>query len=161
MKNLKKLLLVAVAALSFTACGSDDDDKDEAKSQTFVGTVTVKAEGLDDFTMDNVSVDAICDNGAKTCNIVMKQVTFAKGMADRGMYMDCEFNGSQYTVSGSDTTLAGKDIPFLATMNGQTGDFGYSVPELTGKLNKSKLEISTSISSQRGSYTMTFSGKRK
>lgn len=159
MKNFKKLLLIALAVVSFAACG-DDNDEDEKKTpetstSSFTGTVAVG-----DFSLSDVKVQTTCKNKEKTCSITMYQVTFSSQMP---MRMDITMSDVPFTVSGSDTLISGSNVTTTYTLNGNTGNFsdvGYSIPSMSGTISKGKLTLSTSVGSSHGDMTMTYEGNR-
>ena len=160
MKNWKKVLLIAVAALtsvSFAACG--DDEEEEVKGTvetTFVGKLGVS---MADFSMDNVEGTVTYNNEDKTCKIVLKEVTFSKKMP---MTMDLVIDGATY----SNGTISGSNIETQAIMNGTTMSAGFTIENLQGSLKDGKVKISAAGKYGRGAdskqdLTVTYEGSKK
>ncbi|MBO6118075.1 MAG: hypothetical protein J6P44_05975 [Bacteroidales bacterium] len=173
MKNYKKLLLVAVAALSFAACGDDDDDdkkggNDQQTEVTNNVNVSVfNGESKIDnpaFSIDDVDVQTTCVDSTKTCDVLMQNVTFSEGMKQGMGLMDFAMNGVSFAVQNGDTVLTGANIEPEAFMHGQSaGSAGYVITSINGKITKGELTFEAVVHSSRGNsdMNMTFTGKRK
>ena len=159
MKNLKKWLLVAVAVVSFAACG-DDDDKDEKKNavntSSWVGSMTVNPEN---FKVDELEVTTTCTDKTKTCKIEMKQVKFASAMPHQ---LDIIIDGVSFSVSNGDTILTGANIASQYNKEGELADAGYLVSSVNGKISNGKITADID-GTYRGSMQINFSyeGTRK
>ncbi len=167
MKSLKKLLLVAVAALSFVACGDDDDKKNDDSNTTktenisnWNGTLTVSSQ-LGDFEMADLSVITTCNGDTKNCKVEMNQVKFANQMPKQ---LDLVIDSLTFAVSDGDTIITGANIASQYIKEGVLTNAGYTVTNITGKISNGKLTMDVS-----GSYTamnnmsinFSYSGDRK
>ena len=161
MKNFKKLLLVAVAALSFAACGDDDDKKKDTTPKvnvsTFKGTFTVS---WGNFSMDNNDVQTSCDDATKLCQIKLNSVTFSDKMP---MQMDLVIDSVSFSANNGDTTLVGANLTPSAVMNGQTMNAGFPISAINGKISNGKLTLSLDGTYTQMSMNMTlgYEGTRK
>lgn len=159
MKNFKKLLLIAVAALGFVACGDDDDDKDTTTSATttvavssFTGSVVYNGE-----QQDNITIKTTCKNN--TCTIDLNQITFAPNMPS----MDISVKDIAFTVEGTDTVLNATNLTATYTMMGNTAEIstmGMSIPTVTGTINNGGATLTIGLSRQGTTNEIQYRGTR-
>jgi hypothetical protein len=166
MKILKKLLLVAVAALTFVACGDDDNEEDNNSTtkieniSNWNGTLTVTSQ-LGDFEMSDLGVVTTCTDSSKNCKVEMNQVKFANQMPKQ---LDLVIDGLTFSVSDGDTIITGTDISSQYVKEGELLDAGYAVTSISGKISNGKLSMDVT-----GSYTsmnnmsinFSYAGERK
>lgn len=160
MKNFKKLLLIAVAVLSFVACDDDeDDDKDTTTSATttvavssFTGSVVYNGE-----QQDNITIKTTCKNN--TCTIDLNQITFAPNMPS----MDISVKDIAFTVEGTDTVLNATNVTATYTMMGNTAEIstlGMSIPTVTGTINNGGATLTIGLSRQGTTNEIQYQGTR-
>lgn len=158
MKNFKKLLLIAVAALGFVACGDDDDDKDTPTPPTtvavssFTGSVVYNGE-----QQDNITIKTTCKNN--TCTIDLNQITFAPNMPS----MDISVKDIVFTVEGTDTVLNATNVTATYTMMGNTAEIstiGMSIPTVTGTINNGGAILTIGLSRQGTTNEIQYQGTR-
>lgn len=160
MKNFKKLLLIAVAALSFVACGDDDDeDIDTTTQATTTGAVSSFTGSVvyNDVQQDNVTIKTTCKNN--TCTIDLNQITFAQGMPS----MDISVKDIAFTVEGTDTVLSATNVTATYTMMGNTADIssmGMSIPTVSGIINKGGATLTIGLSRQGATNDIQYKGTR-
>ena len=141
MKIYMKLLLVALAAVAFTACKDDDDDYAVNKS-TFTGTVTSGG-----FSLDGVTVNTVSYEENKKTDITFKQVTFNEKMPK----VDMTINGFSYTVNDGDTLLTASDIKITDV---------YTMTSGEGKITKDGIVVSATIKVMGKEVEFDFEGRR-
>lgn len=160
MKNFKKLLLIAVAALSFVACGDDDDDDKDTTTQatttnvvsSFTGSVTYNGT-----QQEGVTITTTCKNN--TCTVDLNQITFAQGMPK----MDISLKDIAFSVEGTDTVLNATDVTATYTMMGNTAEItsiGYAIPTVTGTINKGGATLTIGLTRQGTTNDIYFEGTR-
>ncbi|MBR1627205.1 MAG: hypothetical protein IJ681_08690 [Bacteroidales bacterium] len=137
MNNLKKILLIAVAVLSFAACGNDNEEnkknKDTVNSSLWVGNLTVTPEN---FQLDSLVVKTTCTSKTNTCKIEMNKVKFASAMPHQ---LDIIIDGVSFSVSNGDTILSGANIASQYDKEGELADAGYLISSINGKISNGKL----------------------
>lgn len=159
MKNFKKLLLVAVAALSFVACGDDDEDDIDTTTQATTSAVSSFTGSVvyNDVQQDNVTIKTTCKNN--TCTIDLNQITFAQGMPS----MDISVKDIAFTVEGTDTVLNATNVAATYTMMGNTADISYmgmSIPTVTGTINNGGATLTIGLTRQGTTNDIQYEGTR-
>ncbi len=160
MKNFKKLLLIAVAALSFVACGDDDDDDKDTTTQatttnvvsSFTGSVTYNGT-----QQEGVTITTTCKNN--TCTVDLNQITFSPNMPK----MDISLKDIAFIVEGTDTILNATNVTATYTMMGSTADItsiGYSIPTVSGSINKDGASLTIGLTRQGTTNDIYFEGTR-
>lgn len=100
MKKAKKLLWVAMAMLTFAACGDDDknDDSPKQSEMSFIGKVDVN-NGY--YYQD--SVESKMKFGNSLADFTLYKVRFSSHMP---VTIDMSLDNMIYKVNGSDTTIS-------------------------------------------------------
>lgn len=164
MKNLKKLLLVAIATLSFVACGDKKDDKKEQNEQTLTENVSnwqgtlILIPAVSE--LDNLEVKTTCSNAKKTCKIEMKQVKFAQQMPYK---LDIIIDNVSFSVNKGDTILTGADIESQYIKEGQLKEAGYKVNTIRGKIKNGKIyfDVEGKYKMMQMDISFNYNGVRK
>ncbi|MBP5372247.1 MAG: hypothetical protein J6Y55_10045 [Bacteroidales bacterium] len=157
MKHLQFFATLLIAGTVFTACGNDDDKKDEPKPETevvtngtFVGTMVVNLTDGTTFPQEEVSVDY---NLTDTAGYVLTfyQVSFSPKMPVK---LDLIIPNVENKTEDGKAILSGNEIIPLA-MNKEFPQ--YTITNLSGTINDGTLSVSYVC----GQSPITFTGSKK
>ncbi|MDR0825206.1 MAG: calycin-like domain-containing protein [Prevotella sp.] len=162
-KLIYLLMFVFTLGLSFTACGSDDDD-DYAKeiAATYAGTLTIPGLSATPITIDkDIALTRTAENKAK---VELKDLSIPMNPMDPAVVfpvgtiivdnIDVSKSGDTYTLKETSTTLK---VPSLL---GDLVDAGVKVSG-TVKDNKLALNINVTNVPVVNTLAITFAGAKK
>lgn len=156
MKNLKKVLLIALAICSFTFVACDDDDDDnKVTNKTIVSTFNGDVYVGENLVSSDIDVTFTSKTKNKTCDVMMYGVKFSPNMP---MTMDMGIEGLSYVVSNGDTIATATGIH--PTVGGTAYD-SYTLNNIECIYNAETVTMTMDVESAHGSMTMSFSGSRK
>ena len=148
MKKLLSLMALAAIMLTFTACGSDDDDPVEMIQANEPGLIVKTTMGGNPFFLSTCDLAFNIDFSNKSLNLGINQITFAPRMPK----INFEANGLKVTNnSRTDFTFSGTGVKVME---------GYTLNDVTGRYIKdlSSLILTYTVSAERGEYgVLTFS----
>ena len=156
MKNLKKVLLIALAICSFTFVACDDDDDDEkVTNKTYVSTFNGDVYVGEDLVASGIDVTLTSKTKNESCDVMMYGVKFSPNMP---MTMDMGIESLSYVVSNGDTIATGSALH--PTVGGNAYN-SYTFNNIECIYNAETLTLSMEVESNHGPMTMSFSGNRK
>lgn len=157
MKHLHFFATLLIAGTVFTACGNDNNKKEDPKPETevtangsYLGTLVVNLSDGTTYTQEEVSVDY---NETDTAGYVLTlyQVSFSPRMP---MKLDLIIPNVENKNENGKTTLSGDGIiPWAMGKEFEQ----YTITNLSGTINDGTLSFSMNC----GSSPMAFTGEKK